>query len=96
MILAHGLAPRRRAVPSGNPHGPDTYTGDNPRRGRLESWRNLRHRQGGLLTDALIAGHRPVKRSSESRHLLFRCHPEGNPGTAIADRFAGVHPKALP
>ena len=26
----------------------------------LESWRNLRHQQGGLLTDALIAGHRSV------------------------------------
>ena len=26
----------------------------------LESWRNLRRQQGGLLTDALIAGHRSV------------------------------------
>ena len=27
----------------------------------LESWRNLRHQQGGLLTDAWIAGHGPVR-----------------------------------
>ena len=53
----------------------------------LESWRNLRHQQGGLLTDALIAGHGPVRCETLSPRLASgRSQFSGQ-----VDRCAEVH-----